>query len=81
MLIVRDRSCCAKVLLELLNDDQEAADKRRALHYGAHRGSKRMLELLKERGFAINNPDVNGWLPLHWTSASGHSEYVRILCE
>ena len=72
---------CVELLLPHLADDQGAADKRKALHYGAQNGSARMLELLKDRGFTTNSPNVNGWLPSHWASASGRTECARTLCK
>ena len=68
-------------LLTCLDNDQEIADKRIALHYVTQSGNKCILELPRDRSIATNSPDVNGWLPLHWACSEDNVDCARLLLE
>ncbi len=51
-----------------------------SLHFAAWAGNVRVLPtLIRAKSFHPDEPDADGWTPLHFAAMAGHPEAVRLL--
>lgn len=51
------------------------------LHFAAHEGHNKQVELLIQAGAAVNAKNNHGWTPLHWAVYQKHPETVLLLLQ
>ena len=66
--------------------DPKLVDKqgRSCLHHAAAadtQGSEELLAVLLKQGMPSDEPDIDGWTPLHWAARSGQDENIRVLLD
>ncbi|GIL72386.1 hypothetical protein Vretifemale_2750 [Volvox reticuliferus] len=53
-----------------------------SLHFASWSGNVGVLrQLVRDKGFPPNEPDADGWTPLHFAALAGHDEAVRNLLQ
>jgi ankyrin repeat protein len=47
--------------------------------YAAGSGNVQLVEQLVKLGLQLGQQDLNGWAPMHWAAAAGHSQATAAL--